>query len=226
MADAVLLSFSYGAGVLSFFSPCAFPLLPAYVSAYLAKGTEEEGTALGRGLFLGGLALLGMTVVFTGLGAALGFVGARFIGSAVPLFGLGMGVLLAGLGAALLVTHRLSFAVPLRAPRLRGPGSFFLFGVAYALVSLGCTFPIFLVVVTGALLSQGFVSGVLVFLVYTLGLGTVLIFVTLAVATSREAVAGRLGAATRYVRLASALVLLVVGGYMVHFYAGLVTAGG
>lgn len=224
MADPVLLSFSYGAGVLSFFSPCAFPLLPAYISAYLAQGSEEgEGTALGRGLLLGGVAVVGMAAVFTGLGALLGFVGARFIGSAVPLFGLGMGVVLIGLGIVLLATHRLSFALPIRAPRLRGPLSFLLFGAAYALVSLGCTFPIFLVVVTGALLGQGLFSGFLVFLVYTLGLGTVLVFATLAVATSREVLADRMKGVVPYVRGASAVVLLAVGGYMIYFYGGLVT---
>ncbi len=221
MVDPVLLSFAYGAGVISFFSPCAFPMLPAYVSYYLTQDNPEREMPLTQALRFGGLTLLGMISIFGGLGALLTLIGSQFLAQAIPLFGLGMGILLLLLGVLLLVTDRLSFTVPIRAPRFGGPLSFYLFGVAYALVSLGCTFPIFLLVVTGAILSQGVLQGVIVFLVYSVGMGTVMIFVSLAVSTSKEVVAESLRRVVPYVKPISALVLLAVGAYMTYFYYGL-----
>jgi cytochrome c biogenesis protein CcdA len=221
MADPVLLSFAFGAGVISFFSPCAFPMLPAYISYYLGQEGEGEEAGPARGLLFGGLTLLGMLSIFGALGSLLSFVGSRFLGQAIPLFGLGMGTLLLVLGVLLLATSRMRFSLPIKAPRFGGPISFYLYGVAYALVSLGCTFPIFLIVVTGALLAQGFLQGILVFLVYSLGMGTVMIFLSLAVSTSRDYFAASMGRVVPYVRLVSAVVLIAVGAYMVYFYYGL-----
>ncbi len=220
MVDSLLLSFAFGAGVLSFFSPCAFPMLPAYVSYALGRPGDEGG--LGQGLLFGGSATLGMVGVFGGLGGVLSFAGARLLGQAIPLFGLGMGVLLVALGLLLLATDRVSFALPLRSPDVRRPFGFLLYGAAYALVSLGCTFPIFVLVVTGALLTGGFASGFLIFLVYALGLGIVMTFLSVAVATSRKAVTRRMGQVLPYVRIISALVLMGVGAYIVYYYASLV----
>lgn len=221
MVEPLLLTFAFGAGVLSFFSPCAFPLLPAYVSYYLAQEATDEDS-LRQGLRFGGLTTLGMLAIFAGLGSLLGFVGAPLIGGAIPLFGLGMGGILVALGVTLLLTDRIGITFPLRAPRYRGPLSFFLYGVAYALVSLGCTFPIFVILVSAALLSQGVLSGLLVFTVYSLGLGTVMVFLSVAVATSRTYVADRMRRVVPWVRAISAVVLLGVGGYMLAYYWPLV----
>ncbi|MDX1534462.1 MAG: cytochrome c biogenesis protein CcdA [Thermoplasmata archaeon] len=221
MVDPVLLTFAYGAGVLSFFSPCAFPMLPAYISYYLARDAPAEDS-LSQGLKFGGLSTLGMLIIFAGLGSLLGLVGGSVLGGVIPLFGLGMGVMLVALGVLLLGTNRLGFTLPLRAPVYRGPLSFFLYGIAYALVSLGCTFPIFVVLVTAALLSGGLASGLLVFTVYSLGLGTVMVFLSIAVATSRDVVAEQLHRVVPWVRIISAVVLLAVGGYMVYYYWPLV----
>ncbi len=226
MVDAVLLSFTYGAGVISFFSPCAFPMLPAYITYYLGRGHGGEAHGLRPGLLFGGLTVLGMLSVFASLGSLLAFVGTRFLGPFIPLFGLGMGSLLVILGILLLTSQRLGVSLPIRAPKVRGVVSFYLYGVAYALVSLGCTFPIFLLVVTGAILAQGFLQGVLVFSVYALGLGTVMIFLSLAVSTSREYFATSMGRIVPHIRLISALVLIGVGAYLVYFYSSLIQVSG
>lgn len=225
MVDAVLLSFSYGAGVLSFFSPCAFPMLPAYISYYLGL-VRGEPTSLGRGILFGGLTVLGMISIFGILGGVLGLVGGHVLGPAVPLFGLGMGIVLIALGILLLSARRLGPSLPIHAPKGRGPASFFLYGVAYATVSLGCTFPLFLLVVTGAVLAGGVLQGVLVFLVYSLGLGTVMIFLSVAVVTSGDYFAGRMKRVLPYVRVLSAALLIAIGAYMGYFYYGLVFGWG
>ena len=66
--------------------------------------------------------------------------------------------------------------------------SFFLFGVAYALVSLSCTFPIFFLAVGVSLTSGNYLSGLGQFLAYSLGMGLVLTALTLAMAVFKGAV--------------------------------------
>jgi cytochrome c-type biogenesis protein len=60
MADAVLLTAAFSAGVVTFFSPCATALLPVYLSYYLTSGTPEtaprEEPSRPSRLLIGGLA--------------------------------------------------------------------------------------------------------------------------------------------------------------------------
>ena len=214
MVDAVLPSFSYGAGVLSFFSPCAFPMRPAYISAYpgLAHG---EPTGLGRGVLFIGLTVLGVISIFGILGGALGLVGSHVLGPAVPLFGLGMGLVLVALGILLLSAQRGRGSASPSAPRegaVPSPSSST--ASPSPTVSVGCTFPLFLLVVTGAVLAGGVPQGVLVFLVYSLGLGTVMIFLSVAMSTSGGYFAGRMKRVLPYVRVLSAVLLIAIGAYM------------
>ena len=77
-----------GAGVLSFFSPCSFPLLPGYVSFYLMRKKETSGglnektmrTALPAGL----AASAGILTIFLGL-AILGIFFSEAIREMVPV---------------------------------------------------------------------------------------------------------------------------------------------
>lgn len=64
--------------------------------------------------------------------------------------------------------------------------SVFVFGVSYAVASLSCTLPIFLVVIAGAIPRAGLISGVLLFLVYGLGMSLVLVVLTLALALGKQ----------------------------------------
>ena len=41
-----LATLAIGAGIFAFFSPCAFPMLPGYMSFYLAKSTHAEAEAM------------------------------------------------------------------------------------------------------------------------------------------------------------------------------------
>ncbi len=72
MADGVLLAAAFSAGVVTFFSPCATALLPAYLSYYLASGASEnppEEAARPSRLLIGGLsgAIAGIGLLVTAL---------------------------------------------------------------------------------------------------------------------------------------------------------------
>lgn len=73
-------SIAFGAGFLSFFSPCIIPLIPAYIM-YLTGATMEEEVkekrlfALIRTLGF----VIGFTIIFMIMGTSASFIGKIFI---------------------------------------------------------------------------------------------------------------------------------------------------
>ena len=116
------------------------------------------------------------------------------------------------------------FHVRVRLPQLRTSGSsrrlrsLFAFGVAYAIASLSCTLPVFLTVVSGTVTRSNSVSGLVAFVVYTLGMSLVLLVATLAVATARGALIRHLRRAVRYVGRLSGALLVLAGGYIAYYW--------
>ena len=234
-ALAVLLPFGYsfGAGMVSTVNPCGFSMLPAYLSLYL--GDREQGAACSHFIHRGAKAVLigtavtiGFTVLFSFFGVIL-WAGGHFLLRYLPWFGLVVGAVLACLGLFLLAGRSVHSALPARLANMIGTGesqgfnTYFLFGIGYGLASLGCTLPIFLVVVGSAIKSQGFSNGILQFFSYSLGMGAVLTSLALSLAVFRGGLAIYLRRVLPYMgRIAGAL-LLVSGSYQIYYW---LTKGG
>src|ERR1700684_3202911 len=100
-ADPLGVLVAFGAGMLSFLSPCVLPLVPAYVSmvsglsaAEIEAGHRRDIGALLRGV-LGFIA--GFTIVFTAYGAAASGLGHLLL-SHQRGFEIGAGVVIVVLG--------------------------------------------------------------------------------------------------------------------------------
>jgi len=163
---------------------------------------------------------LGFVLIFGAVGAMVA-AGATWLGRLFPFLSLAIGIGLMALGLYLLVTHRY-FGV-LAATRVtvtprRNLAHALVFGVAYALASLGCTLPIFLVVVGNALAADGFVASLGQFLAYAAGMGVVVVGVTVGAALFQDAVARWLRGALAHVHRASALFMLGVGAYLIYYW--------
>ena len=79
-AETVSYSAAFAAGLLSFFSPCVLPLIPAYFSFItgmsLEELTENYDTGIRRKVLISTLAfILGFSAVFILLGASASFLG-------------------------------------------------------------------------------------------------------------------------------------------------------
>ena len=79
-AETVSYSAAFAAGLLSFFSPCVLPLIPAYFSFItgmsLEELTERYNAAVRRKVFVSTAAfILGFSLVFVLLGASASFLG-------------------------------------------------------------------------------------------------------------------------------------------------------
>src|SRR5580698_9850747 len=83
-ADPLGLLVAFGAGMLSFLSPCVLPLVPGYVSMVsgLSAAEIEDGTARDMVPLVRGVVgfVVGFTIVFTALGAAASGLGHLLLG--------------------------------------------------------------------------------------------------------------------------------------------------
>ncbi len=147
MTDQLLLTnvtFALTAGVATFFSPCAYPLLPGYVGFYVNSFDGETASVTGAGL-RGVAAAFGVLATFALLGGTTALVGQETL-SGITVFETLVGGLLVAFGllVALGRAPSLSLSLPKRRSSVLGFG---LFGAGYALAGVGCVAPIFLAVV-------------------------------------------------------------------------------
>lgn len=160
---------SFLEGIITFISPCLLPMLPVYVSYFAGGG--EKGTA---GTLKNSLGfVLGFTLVFVAMGALAGSVG-MFLSSHQTAVNIVSGAIVIIFGLSYLGVFKLSFlrgsSASARAGNL-GFGSALVFGVIF---SVGWT-PCVGAFLGSALMlagQQGHVlEGMLMLLVYSLGLG-------------------------------------------------------
>jgi len=220
VSSSVPLSIALTAGGLAVVNPCAFPLLPAFLSFYL--GTDEErlpaaSTRAIQGLLVGALVAAGFLTVFAAVGLPLS-LGLSAIADAVPWLGLATGAVLACAGALALVgvSVRMPLVVRLRprARRTRTAGAMFVFGVGYGAASLGCTLPIFLALV-GASLGAAKLT---IFTAYAAGMTLVLMALAVTVAFTKQGIARFMRRLLPHVGRLAGLLLLASGGYLVYYW--------
>jgi cytochrome c-type biogenesis protein len=180
---------AFGAGVLSFLSPCVVPIVPGYLSLVsgVAIGTAPATRRqTERVLIASVLFVLGFTIVFVGLGAAAGLLGGLLEG-ARPMFTRAAGVLMIVMGLLVVGIIR----VPLLAhdyrvhfvDRTYGPVGVVLIGMAFGLGWTPCIGPILASILLYAGTAETAQEGALLLMVYSLGLGVP--FVGAAIALSR-----------------------------------------
>jgi len=171
---------AFSAGLLSFFSPCVLPLIPAWLTLVTGLSFDELAAAekkrFGFVKMLGPtlLFVLGFTLVFSLMGAAAGLVGellnqyshlVRYVAGALMIvFGL---YLLGVISPAFLMKER-------RADLQRRPlglaGSF-LVGMGFAAGWTPCVGPILGGILAMAAYEQSADMGLRLLVVYSLGLG-------------------------------------------------------
>jgi cytochrome c-type biogenesis protein len=229
LAGLLPFGYAFGAGMVSAVNPCGFAMLPVYLTLYLgAKETKfRQESVLLRLLKAFWIAL----VVTAGFGLLFGVVGAlvsaggSFLMGIMPWLAVVVGFGLIFLGAWMLLGNTLSthfflaVAGKISDPRQISVLGFFLFGMAFGATSLSCTLPIFLMVVGSSITAGDFKGGVLQFVSYILGMGSVMLILTLGIAVVKEGVVvGTLRKILPYVQKISALLLLMAGAYIVYYW--------
>lgn len=104
------------------------------------------------------------------------------------------------------------------ATRHRSLGGYAAYGAAYGLASLGCTLPVFLGVVGTSLQLHGLADAAGQFVLFGIGMGTVLAALTIATAWFGDGLLTRAQALRRHVGWASAVLLWLAGAYVVYYW--------
>lgn len=174
------LLLAFGAGMLSFLSPCVLPLVPGYLS--LMSGVSATALVDGdtshtdrRSLLQSTLLFVaGFTVVFVILGAGASSLGRTLrehqlgLNQIAGVLVIAMGVFLAGLVSPTVLQQERRFHVsPSRLGRAAPP----VMGLAFAFGWTPCIGPVLSVVLTMAAGQGTLGRGILLLLFYSLGLG-------------------------------------------------------
>ena len=202
---------AFGAGVLSFLSPCVLPLVPAFL-VDMAGEAALAGTARAR-TFAHGLAfVMGFSLVFTGLWIAVALVGALAGEMAYWLQRVG-GLFLVVLGMQMLGLIRiplLARELDLRLEgRTTGLSRSFLIGLAFGVGFTPCVGP-YLALILDLLLNVDIGSGAVLLVAYALGLGVPFLVVAGGLGGARTS-ARWLASHIRVVNIAGGTLVIVMG---------------
>jgi cytochrome c-type biogenesis protein len=211
-------SFALGAGAATFFSPCAYALLPGYVG-YYAAAVDERGVPLAGAAVRGLAAAVGALLVFgalSGVALAAGEAVERLLPVVEPL----VGAALVALGAVVLSGRSLGAHVSLPERRTSVLG-FALFGGLYALAATACVLPLFLAV---AVQSMTFGTGgaAAVLASYAGSFAALMLAVTVATAVGHSVGAGAVAGRVDRVTTVAGALLVVAGVGQVAYALGVV----
>lgn len=218
--------YAFGAGVVTAFSPCSVGMLPAYVSLYFGPEKDSGGDGWRRGgrAALYGLLVTAGFVLLAGAAGAVVSAGGHYVTAVIPWLTIAIALALIALGGWLLSGRHLAVAafggLAVRIGRRRSGQAFgfLLFGIAYGIAALSCTLPVFLLVVANAFTSEGILGGAAQFVSFGLGMGLVIVLVTVGAVLFKEALQRWLRRWTPLISRLSGLLLVGSGVYILYYW--------
>lgn len=223
-------AYSFILGVMAAINPCGFVLLPTYLVYYLGtelnRGPESRAATLRRGLAVGTAVSSG----FVGLFLVVGIISRTFTDAIVTnskYASLIIGVALVAMGVAMFFGWKPPIAQPnISVERRRTVWNMFLFGIVYAVASIGCTIGFLTSVILGSVNRQGYVSGVLSITLYGLGMGLLVTSLTVTLAFTRVGLMKTLKKGLRWFDRVSAFFVTITGAYLTwYWYSSLTDRG-
>lgn len=215
------LTASFAAGLLAAINPCGFVLLPTYLVYFLGI-TGRPGAhraRISRALVVSLALSAGFISVFLVVGA-ISRIFTNWLNENAKYVSFLIGIALVVLGIAMLLGHRLPFTTPKldTGSKDRSVWSMFVFGVAYAVASIGCTIPAFTAIVLGTISTDGFGKGLVAIVMYGAAMALVVTALTVSLALAQGGMLRILRTGMRYVETASAVVMIVAGLYLTWYW--------
>ncbi len=170
----VSLPIAFGAGFISFFSPCLLPMIPAYIMYITGVDMEEDLSKIRMTALLRTLGfVLGFTIIFVIMGTSASFIGRLFIQNKTIFFRIsGILIILFGLNMmGLLNLSMLGMEKRVKAPKkITHWFSSILMGMAFAAGWTPCFGPVLASILVFAGTSATISKGVLLLFIYSMGM--------------------------------------------------------
>ena len=205
------IAIAFGAGILSFLSPCVLPLVPAFL-VNMAGEAALSGTQRGRTLAHAFAFVLGFSAVFTLLWIAIAVVGA-LAGDLVFWLQRAGGLLLIVLGMHMLGLFTITLLAQEMDLRLEGNTSglprSLLIGAAFGIGMTPCVGP-YLALILNLLLNEDLGSGAFLLFAYALGLGVPFLVIAAGLGGTRR-VTDWLRRSIRVINIVGGTLVIVMG---------------
>jgi cytochrome c-type biogenesis protein len=242
--DFVLLTFTFSAGIIAFLNPCGFIMLPAYISSHMEKTFQlrnQKDTVttknhkslfsmrkLGYGFLVGLVTTSGFITIFLVVGIGISYIGIRIV-KLFPWIAFASAMLIIGIGIAKLSGKSIYINIPASKFFLKNNEMhsglkkidyryFFVFGIGYAIISLNCTLPLFLFLISQGISAGGLAQGSVIFLTYALGMGTVMTIISALVGISNQTFTKLYATKlAKHMNVITSVILILAGIYLVYY---------
>ena len=214
-------AYSFILGVLAAVNPCGFVLLPTYLIFFL--GTREEpnlktGERLRRALVVSSGISIGFLAIFFVIGV-ISRLFTQWIELNAKYASLAIGIVLVIGGARMLTGWTPKFAVPqLGGVQTKTFRATVVYGVAYAVASIGCTIGFLTTAVFGSIALHGFVSGVISILLYGLGMAMLVTALTVSLAFAKTGLLTIVKNQLHLIQRLGAIFVTLTGIYLVFYW--------
>jgi len=173
-------------GLLSFFSPCVLPLVPAYLANLAGVTAIDPGSRKSYlpVLFHSLAFVAGFSIIFIALGASVGLIGTTITAHSILLRNIA-GVVIIVFGIFLIAAYKLpwlNYERRIKTASTSNPGYLRSIGIgaAFALGWTPCIGPILGAILMIAMKTQTVAQGALLLTVYSLGMGIPFIIIGIA----------------------------------------------
>ena len=216
------MSLSFIRGLVAAVNPCGFILLPTYLMYFLGVSGGVPGTqkaSITRALKVSAAVSSGFLAVFL----AIGFLSVplRSTISANSKYVTGfIAIGLIVLGTAMLFGYKLPFMTPQidSGKKDQTVKSMFVYGVAYAVASIGCTIGLFLATVFSTRPDETFIDSVANMIAYGAGMALLVSALTVGFAFANTTLLKFLRNAMQYVDKIAAAFVMLSGLYLAWYF--------
>ena len=217
------MSLWFVAGMLAAVNPCGFVLLPTYLMYFMGiQGSDQQlaqRETLRKALKVSASLSLGFMAVFIVAAGLANYFTNWLTANAKYATGF-FGVALLVLGAAMLFGFKLPFMNPqgLQGKKDQTVKSMFVYGVAYAIASLGCTIGFFISAVFATSRNAGALTGLRNGIAYGAGMAVLVGGLTVALAFANTGLLKLLRHGLQYMDRIAAAFVLISGLYLLWYF--------
>lgn len=223
------LATSFTAGLLAAINPCGFVLLPTYLIYFLGMENLRPGAeraSVLRAINVSLAVSAGFMSIFVVIGA-ITKLSTNWLVEKSQWVSLVIGLALLVLGIAMLFGYRLPYTTPKLdvGERDRTVRSMYVFGIAYAVASIGCTIAPFSSVVLGSFSSDGLSTGITAIALYGVGMALVVTGLTVTLALANVTLLKFLRRGMVWFEQLAGILLVLTGMYLCWYWYSSITDG-